>query len=148
MHTHKIEIAKDSSSIKACFPAFKELRPHLQDAETFQEAVLRQRGQGYTIAYIKDEEGVAACIGYRVFDMLAWGKVLYIDDLITCESSRGKGYGSVLLSHALSEGKSLECDEVHLDTGYTRHDAHRAYLKQGFQLNCHHLALRLNKGNA
>jgi hypothetical protein len=31
---------------------------------------------------------------------------------------------------------------VHLDTGYHRHLAHRAYLKNGFQIDCHHMAWR------
>ncbi len=144
-HDH-IEIAKDTSSIDECFPIFNKLRPHLQEAATFQKCVLKQMQQGYSIAYIKSETRVVACIGYRVFDMLAWGKVLYIDDLITCETSRGKGYGSTLLSYVIAEGERLGCDEVHLDTVYTRHEAHRTYLKHGFQLNCHHLALQLKKG--
>lgn len=142
MNHPKIEMATDCQSIAECFTAFKELRPHLSDVFTFQKAVIRQMQQGYTIAYIKEAD-VVACIGYRIFDMLAWGKILYIDDLITKASSRGMGYGSVLLSHVIDEAKRTGCDEVHLDTGYTRHDAHRAYLKHGFQLNCHHLSLKL-----
>ncbi|KAB2834901.1 MAG: GNAT family N-acetyltransferase [Caedimonadaceae bacterium] len=142
MNHPKIEIATDSESIAECFTAFKELLPHLSDVATFQKTIIKLIHEGYTIAYIKEEE-VVACIGYRLFEMLEWRKVLYIEDLITKASSRGKGYGSALLSHAIDEAKRKGCDEVHLDTGYERYDAHRAYLKHGFQLNCHHLSLKL-----
>jgi GNAT superfamily N-acetyltransferase len=74
---------------------------------------------------------------------LAWGKILYIDDLITKNTFTGKGYGKMLLDHATKIAKDNACQQVHLDTGYTRHAAHRLYLKQGFELNCHHLVLKL-----
>jgi hypothetical protein len=32
---------------------------------------------------------------------------------------------------------------VHLDTGYHRQAAHKAYLRNGFELNCHHLAWKV-----
>ena len=75
--------------------------------------------------------------------MLAWGRILYIDDLITREKTRGKGYGKILLDHVTKIAKEAKCNQVHLDTGYTRHAAHKVYLKHGFELNAHHLALKL-----
>jgi hypothetical protein len=47
-----------------------------------------------------------------------------------------------MVAHARANG----CQGVHLDTGYTRHAAHRLYLRKGLQLNCHHLALDLGQG--
>jgi hypothetical protein len=43
----------------------------------------------------------------------------------------------------IAEGVRLACDEVHLDTGFSRHDAHRLYLNKGFKLSCHHMSLQL-----
>jgi GNAT superfamily N-acetyltransferase len=68
---------------------------------------------------------------------------LYIDDLITKEKNRGKGHGKALLDHATAIARDNECDEVHLDTGYARHAAHKVYLNQGFQMRSHHLSLKL-----
>ena len=34
-------------------------------------------------------------------------------------------------------------DQVHLDSGPQRHDAHRLYLNHGFKIIGHHLALNL-----
>lgn len=62
--------------------------------------------------------------------MLAWDKILYIDDLIKKEKFRSKGYVKILLNHATKVAKYNEHDQVHLDTGYARHAAQRVYLIQ------------------
>ncbi len=43
---------------------------------------------------------MVACFGCRVLAMLAWGKILYIDDLITKEKC-GRSYSRALLDYAL-----------------------------------------------
>jgi hypothetical protein len=45
-----------------------------------------------------------------------------------------------LLAWMQVQARALYCEAVHLDTGYHRHAAHKAYLRNGFELNCHHLA--------
>ncbi len=111
--------------------------------QSFTEQVLLQQKEGYKmIAIIKGDE-VLACVGFRIMTILAWEKILYIDYLITKEKCRRKGYGKILLDHVTKIAKDNECDQVHLDTGYTRHAAHRIYLNQGFEFKSHHLALKL-----
>ena len=129
--------------IRDCFPLLQELRPKLQDIEAVSEQIERQIGEGYTLVYIRDQEEVGACMGYRFFETLAWGKVLYIDDLITREKSRKKGFGSLLLDYAKEQAHLAGCDEIHLDSGHTRFDAHRLYLDLGFKITCHHFGLEL-----
>lgn len=131
------------SDIEKCFEAFAELRPHLKNRTQFVGQVKAQSSEGYQIHAIFDGNVAVSCVGLRVMTTLAWGKILYVDDLITAEKHRGKGYGSILLKHAVDMAGREGCQQVHLDTGYGRHAAHRTYLKHGFQLNCHHLALDL-----
>lgn len=71
---------------------------------------------------------------------MAWGKIIYLDDLIALQDMRGRGFGSNLLVWLQERAREQKCDGVHLDTGYMRHAAHKAYLRNGFHLNCHHLA--------
>lgn len=123
--------------------AIIELRPHLTDKDTFVKQVQAQQKEGYQLVGLFDKKEMVACMGYRFITMLAWGKVLYVDDLITKASHRQNGYGSKLLDHAKGIAKEQECTQVHLDTGYNRHAAHKAYLKKGFEFCCHHLALNL-----
>jgi GNAT superfamily N-acetyltransferase len=135
-----IETVVSQSDIANCFPLIKQLRPHL-DFEKYQVQIQNQRDSaGYTLIYLEDQAEIKSVLGYRITDFLAWGKVLYIDDLITDEKSTGKGYAGILLDWVFAKAKELHCDQVHLDSGYQRHDAHRLYLKKGMKLACHHFS--------
>lgn len=138
----EIFIASSDEDINSCFPAFKELRPSLT-IEEFLPQIRRQENQSYKILALRQNGVLKSAAGFRFCEFLAWGKILYIDDLTTLSHARGNGFASTLLNWLIEHAKSSECNAVHLDTGYARHDAHRVYLKKGFQLNCHHLALVL-----
>ena len=134
-----IWIADSDEDIRRCFPALKVLRPHL-DAATFLPRVRQQQQAGYVLATIGGPGDADAVAGFRQAEFLAWGKVLYIDDLITQPAARGKGYGGQLLDWLVARAVASGCDEVHLDSGYQRHDAHRLYLNHSFILACHHFS--------
>jgi GNAT superfamily N-acetyltransferase len=137
--------ARTDADVLACFAVMKALRPHLEEA-SFVSRVRRQEAQGYRLVSGRNEGRVVAAAGYRLAEFLAWGKVLYIDDLITDPGQRGHGFGGVMMDWLIARAREEGCAEVHLDTGYQRHAAHRLYLKKGLELNCHHLALKLGQG--
>ena len=119
----------------------QQLRPHLTDELAFVEQVQRQLAEGYQLAYCQDGGEVRALAGFRFLEFLAWGKVLYIDDLITDSETRRSGHGGKLLKLVIKQGKKAECDQVHLDSGPQCHDAHKLYLNHGFKIIGHHFAL-------
>ncbi|HEY5801417.1 MAG TPA: GNAT family N-acetyltransferase [Burkholderiaceae bacterium] len=134
--------ADDSAALDDCYAVFAVLRPHL-DLATFRARVLLQYQEGYRIAYIRVDGRVVAAAGYRIAHFLAWGRTLYLDDLITHPEMKKAGLAQALMDALMATAKAEGCDEFHLDTGYQRHDAHRFYLKNGLELNCHHLAKKL-----
>jgi GNAT superfamily N-acetyltransferase len=136
--------ATSDTEIGALFPVFKALRPHLIEME-FISRIRRQQSRGYRLIYLQDPEAVAAAAGYRILEFLAWGKVLYIDDLITLPEKRGAGYAGALMDWMIAHARAAKCDELHLDSGFHRHDAHRLYLNKGLQLGCHHFSMKLKK---
>jgi GNAT superfamily N-acetyltransferase len=138
-----IETIATPTQIAACFRALKELRPHLTSPEALVAQVERQMQAGYQLAGIRGADDYVSAVGYRLLEFLAWGKVLYVDDLITLPEARGSGYGGQLLDYVKEQAIRQQCDAVHLDTGYARHAAHKLYLSKGYELNCHHLALKL-----
>ena len=75
--------------------------------------------------------------------MLYSGKTLYIDDLSTLPGARGKGYASTLLDFVIEQARQHGCQCVSLDSGQNpaRYDAHRLYLKKGFNITSHHFKL-------
>ena len=137
----EIFIAESDKELRECFSVFKVLRPHLNE-EKFLPQVRRQQEQGFQVLALKHDGDVKSAAGFRFAEYLAWGKVLYIDDLITLPEEKKQGFAGQLLDWLIAHAQSQKCDGLHLDTGYARHDAHRLYLRKGLQLNCHHLALQ------
>ena len=139
----EIKNALDEETILACFTLVKELRPHLSQ-KCFIEQIERQRQYGYQILFIEEYTQIVSFMGYRIQEYLAWGKIFYIDDLVTKSDSQKQGYGSKLIDCAIEIAKSNNCNQVHLDSGYNRNSAHRLYLKKGFILSSHHFSMKLN----
>ena len=137
-----IEVARSLTQLQACFEVIQVLRPHL-DQDQYLQQVQRQQTQGYHLMSLTHEQQLVSILGYRVVEYLAWGKILYIDDLATLRSVRGQGFAGALLDWVESEAQRRDCQQIHLDSGPSRHDAHRLYLKQGFILSSHHLSKRL-----
>jgi predicted GNAT family N-acyltransferase len=138
----QILLAKKEEEIRSCYNVMHQLRPHLLEEE-FVLQVQRQMQQGYHLAYLQDSNQIKAVTGYRYLEFLAWGKVLYIDDLVSDTMTRKNGYGSTLLTWVINEAKKAHYDQVHLDSGPQRHDAHRLYLNHGFKITGHHFSLDL-----
>lgn len=136
---HTVQQACSIEQIQSCYNVMRQLRPHLEEAP-YIEQVQRQLTQGYHLAYLEVDGVVRACAGFRILEFLAWGKVLYIDDLVTDSAMRKNGLASVLLKWVLEQAKAEQCDQVHLDSGPQRHDAHRLYLNHGFTIIGYHFA--------
>lgn len=139
-----VKLLTDELDIARCFAVYQELRPHLSYADELVNRVITQFTEGFQLAAIFDADNAVACCGFREMNTLAWGKIIYIDDLATLSSERGKGYASKLLEFVIQYAKDNGYNEVHLDSGYQRLDAHRLYLNQGFNLSCHHFQLKLS----
>jgi GNAT superfamily N-acetyltransferase len=122
--------------------AMSELRTAFaDDREGFVHQVdSRQRPAGYRLlaAFEDDQDEAAAVAGFRRVCSLAWGDVLYVDDLATRASSRRRGHGLALLQAVAAEGRALGFVAVHLDSGHHRYEAHRLYLGAGYQIRSHH----------
>ena len=139
---HEIFIANNDQEIQECFPVFKFLRPHLVE-EDFLPQVRRQQAQSYRILALRHEGRIISVSGFRFGEFLAWGKVIYIDDLATLPTETTRGFAGALLDWLIAHAKASGCRSLQLDTGYARHAAHRLYMRKGFQFNCHHLSLEL-----
>ena len=136
--------ATSEAQITACYPVYQFLRPHLREAD-FALRVQRQQLEGFRLIFVTEGVSVVAAAGFRILEFLAFGKVLYSDDLIADPQKRGAGYGGALMDWLHAHARENGCDELHLDSGYQRADAHRLYLNQGLHLCCHHFSMKINK---
>ena len=120
-----------------------ELRPALGSAEALVRQVdERQRPEGYRLAgAFADGDGAAAAVaGFRINEFLAWGRHLYVDDLVTRADRRGRGHGAALMRWLAVEACRAGCEQLHLDSGVgpEREDAHRLYFNAGLRISSYH----------
>ena len=136
-------IAISDTEILNCFDTMAELRPHLKK-DYFLSTVREMEKGGYQLLFIEDDSAVVAVAGFRIARNLHMGKHLYIDDLVTAESQRSKGYGETLVQWlrelAIKEG----CTYLNLDSGTHRGRAHKFYFEQGFTIASYHFSEELN----
>jgi GNAT superfamily N-acetyltransferase len=76
-------------------------------------------------------------------EFLAWGRVCYVDDLITDSESRSRGFAGALFDWVIARAREAGCDQFHLDSGVQRFDAHRFYLAHRMAISCHHFSMPL-----
>lgn len=138
----KVKTATTNDDIASCYEAMSLLRPALQ-AEHFVLQIKTMQNEGYVLLSVSEGGKVVAAAGYRIFTMLYAGKLLYIDDLVTLESHRGKGYASALLHYMYDVALQQNCNSVQLDSGPTRTDAHKLYFKETFLINAFHFTRQL-----
>lgn len=102
----------------------------------------------YRLAYLLEANGVVAVAGFRVGENLAWGHFLYVDDLVTLSQYRSKGYGAHLLSWLKEKAEKEGCEQMHLDSGIQRKEAHRFYEREGMTMASLHFAEKIAPNEA
>jgi GNAT superfamily N-acetyltransferase len=140
-----IETVTTDDDILKCRGAIQALRPLLTD-ELYTEAVRQTLADNRQIIFIEDGSHEAAAVavfetGYNLFR----GKYIYIDDLSTLPTQRGKGYAGMLLDWIADYAKQEGINEIHLDSGVNvaRTDAHRLYLNKRFQVTSLHFVAKV-----
>jgi GNAT superfamily N-acetyltransferase len=161
--TGERELAPEETRL--AFAAMRVLRPHLTSVDDFVARVNgAQRPEGYRLlASFADPDpdpdpetqrwaseggaagpsggpAVVAVGGFRRLHTLAWGDLIYIDDLVTLESHRGRGHAHRLLEWIHAEARRLGCGQIHLDSAPHRHPAHRLYLTERFHISSFHFS--------
>ncbi|GLU55377.1 hypothetical protein Dfri01_48380 [Dyadobacter frigoris] len=144
-NTYQIKLIKTALEIEQCREVAFLLRPHLDKNKWPSMVSEMMQNEKYSIAGIMDGEKFVAFAGYRVMTSLHTGNIIYIDDLCTLESHRGKGFASQLLEHVKAIAISKNVDAVVLDTDFLNNTAQKVYLKHGFKLAALHLVCDLKK---
>jgi GNAT superfamily N-acetyltransferase len=124
-------------------PVLRVLRPTVTDLVARVDE--RQRPEGYRLVAAFAQDRAVAVAGFRIGHNLAWGRHLYVDDLVTLPEARGHGHARALMGWLVEEAREQGCETLHLDSGVgpDRADAHRLYLNQGLRITSHHFAREL-----
>lgn len=140
-----IDLVRTDDERLACFEVLKELRTNLERSQ-FLPTLARMAKEGFELAALWDDGEVRAVCGFRPIEMLATGRILYIDDLVTLARYRSRGYGARLLAFVRALACERQVAYLELDSGSRRTDAHRFYRAQGFEEIALHFSLPVLAG--
>lgn len=137
-----ISLARSDGDIGSCYEVMAQLCS-LSHRDGFVAQIRRQEKEGYQLALLRTGDHVRGAAGFKVFETLSWGRILFLDDLVVDQPHRGKGYGRALIGWLCDYGHRAGCKELHLDSGTARTDAHRLYVREGLAITCFHFTRRL-----
>ncbi|MBM9579311.1 GNAT family N-acetyltransferase [Leptospira sp. 201903070] len=142
MNSIQVKSIESPEEILSTFPVMNQLRPDLKKEE-YVTLVSSMMKEGYLLAAVLENSEICSVAGYRFGTMLARGKYLYVDDLVTDDTKRSRNFGKILFDWLVSEAKKKNCDQFHLDSGVQRYFAHRFYLRERMIISSHHFVLML-----
>lgn len=142
MTTIEIRPLTDAATLRDAWPVAQQLRPHLTE-DTFVEQALRQLDDGFSATALYDAGVARAYAGWRVYENLVYGRHMYVDDLVTDQTVRSRGYGKSLLDWLKDEARRQGCAKLQLDSGTHRKDAHAFYLREGLRIEAFHFGIPL-----
>ena len=128
--------------IASTYAVMRQLRTHL-DEDEYLEKTRRMRRSGYRVAAATEGGMVRSVAGFRIVEFLAYGKVLYVDDLVTAEDVRSEGHGDRVLDWLAGVAREEGCGSLQLDSGVQRHEAHRFYFRKGMSISSYHFSKAL-----
>jgi GNAT superfamily N-acetyltransferase len=135
-----IKIAESDAELARIGDVLLELRDMFTKDGLIAQIKAQQQA-GYRVAYLESAGEVLCVAGFVVGEKLAWGKHLYVDDLVTAERHRSTGAGKRMLDWLKAYARGLGCGQLQLDSGVQRFGAHRFYLREGFHISSHHFAI-------
>ena len=130
-------LARTDEEIERCFAVMQELRPALVQAD-FLQTIRKQESEGYQLAMLEEQAVVRAVAGFRVQRMLASGKTMYVDDLVTAAAARSLGHGQTMLHWLMERARSEGCASFSLDSGTHRQEAHAFYFRERLRITSFH----------
>lgn len=142
LRSHDIRPLLDAAAIRAAWPLVAQLRPHL-DRDALAAQLQRQFAEGFHAHVLYDDGEPRAYAGWRVHENLVYGRHMYVDDLVTDETVRSRGYGKAMLDWLKAEARRRGCARLQLDSGTFRKDAHAFYLREGLRIEAFHFGIAL-----
>ncbi len=127
MQTREINLTE----LETAYEVVKELRTELSYDE-FEDLVYDMRHQEYKMYGLFNGDELITYAGVNVQVNLYWKRHLFVYDLVTKASHRGRGYGKEMLTYLHDIARMFQCEHIALTSGFQRTDTHHFYEKEGF----------------
>ena len=125
------DITATDPLIDQAYTVLIELRPHLT-REQFLALFASEAHANWTSTVALYDGHVVGVANWRLQRNTAHGFSAFIDDLCTTANMRSHGVGKALSDHVIMRARTLGCHDVTLTSGNQRSDAHRFYLREGY----------------
>jgi GNAT superfamily N-acetyltransferase len=125
-----------SEDFENVFPLFEQLWPGKALNRTELEKVFVRGVSSETdelFCAVLEGSVIGFCAYAIVNNLWQEGCISYVYAMVVDEKHRGKGYGSSLISEVLEKSKRQGMKRVELDSGFQREEAHKFYVKLGFE---------------
>ena len=119
----------------------RQLRPAMPDG--YEDKMKRVFAGGARMCVALEGDKVAGVAVYRMYENTASGRQLFVDDLVTDESRRSAGVGRALLGHLEKKARGADFDNLSLDSGTQRQQAHKFYFREGMVVTSFHFGKKL-----
>jgi GNAT superfamily N-acetyltransferase len=100
------------------FPLMATLRDRIR-VDTFVAEVRRQQQDGYELIGGFERELLVVLAGIRRSHTLSRGEHLFVDDLVTDASARGRGHGKAMLDWIAARARQEGIPRIYLDSRLT-----------------------------
>lgn len=144
MNQPTLRLAESDEDRRRCFPVMVQLRPHLTERRFLDQVARQASCDGYRLAMLEEGTVVRAVAGFRVMENLFSGRHVYVDDLVTDESERSRGFGGCLFDWLMDHARSEGCERLELDSGVQRFAAHRFYFQKKMHISSYRFRTNLN----
>ncbi|HTT04563.1 MAG TPA: GNAT family N-acetyltransferase [Steroidobacteraceae bacterium] len=138
----KIRLAESVEDLQRISKVLRQLRPAFDTPALIAQIQEQQRQHGYRVAFVENGTEVLCVAGFVTGLKLAWGRYMYVDDLVTADTHRSRGTGAAMIAWLKAYARGIGCHQLHLDSGVQRFGAHRFYLRERFEISSHHFAMR------
>jgi len=109
----------------------------------YESKMQRVFAGGARMCVAVEGDEVAGVAVYRMYENTSTGRQLYVDDLVTDERRRSAGVGRALLGYLEQKARAAKFDNLSLDSGTQRAQAHKFYFREGMVVTSFHFAKKL-----
>lgn len=138
-----IRYLKTQEEIARAFEVLRELRPALTGADDLVEQAKQIMSEGAEFAALEEGGEITTVTCFRIRHILATGRTMYVDDLVTASRFRSQGHGKAMLEWLQDVARERGCRTFSLDSGTHRQEAHAFYFREGMRITSFHFARSL-----
>ena len=131
------------SALNRAESVHRQLRPKLP--ENYADTMRRVFAQGGRMLLAEVGGVVRGVAVWRCYENTAYGRFVYVDDLISDETHRSKGVGKALLDRCREIALAQQCQMLTLDSGTHRTQAHKFYFREHMTISAFHFVEPLDR---